>query len=234
MRPPPRGSPFGPRFGSFPHSAPHSPMLSHRAIAEPPLGLYDQPGSPSPPASLPSGDLEARTSDFYYEMSYDMARQRPPRPDIAASMQDYESSEAPEGGGENLEDDDEEEVPSPPAASKLYSKAKPLPEKENKFTSTLRRLSTVRKRNKSKRKCKDKEMTSNGSTQGDSGIEAVTTPSSSHDHGMRPSSTTSKESEGEAALTSGYFRYNSPKAVGFLRLLDFAGPDCTTMAMSRK
>ena len=51
-------------------------------------------------------------------------------------------------------------------------------------------------------------MASNGSTQGDSGIEAVTTPSSIHDHTLRPSSTTSRESEAEA-LTSGYFRYIS-------------------------
>ena len=51
-------------------------------------------------------------------------------------------------------------------------------------------------------------MASNGSTQGDSGIEAVTTPSSIHDHTLRPSSTTSRESEAEA-LTSGYFRYTS-------------------------
>lgn len=58
----------------------------------------------------------------------------------------------------------------------------------------------MRKRNKTKRKCKEKELASNG----DSGIEAVTTPSSSHD--LRPSSTTSRESEAEA-LTSGYFRY---------------------------
>ena len=53
-------------------------------------------------------------------------------------------------------------------------------------------------------------MTSNGSTQGDSGVEAATTPSSqdqmSMTSSMRPSSTTSRESEAEA-LTSGYFRY---------------------------
>ena len=51
-------------------------------------------------------------------------------------------------------------------------------------------------------------MASNGSTQGDSGIEAVTTPSSNYDPTLRPSSTTSRESEAEA-LTSGYFRYIS-------------------------
>ena len=71
-------------------------------------------------------------------------------------------------------------------------------------------------------------MASNGSNQGDSGIEAVTTPSSGlfalflefmfidfkikncisvHDQSIRPSSTTSRESEADA-VTSGYFRYN--------------------------
>uniref|UniRef100_A0A0K2TYP3 Rabphilin 3Alike (Without C2 domains) [Octodon degus] n=1 Tax=Lepeophtheirus salmonis TaxID=72036 RepID=A0A0K2TYP3_LEPSM len=59
--------------------------------------------------------------------------------------------------------DEEEEVPAPAAQpitqcendSNIpvkYNKAKPLNEKENKFTSTLRRLSTVRRRSKIKRK----------------------------------------------------------------------------------
>ena len=43
---------------------------------------------------------------------------------------------------DDLEEEREEEVPSPPL--RHFQKAKPLPEKENKFTSTLRRLSTVR------------------------------------------------------------------------------------------
>ena len=67
-----------------------------------------------------------------------------------------------------------------------------------------------RKKNKTKRKGKEKDFASNGSNQGDSGIEAVTTPSSIHDHSIRPSSTTSRESEADA-LTSGYFRYNHKK-----------------------
>ena len=44
---------------------------------------------------------------------------------------------------------------------RAYSKAKPLGDRENRFTSTLRRLSTVRKRNKTKRQRgadKQKEM----------------------------------------------------------------------------
>ena len=77
-----------------------------------------------------------------------------------------------------------------------------MPERENKFTSTLRRLSTVRKRNKTKRKnaaAKEKESNGDGT-----GFEPGTpgyTPSD-----LRPSSTTSRESDG-GVETSGYFRY---------------------------
>ena len=77
-----------------------------------------------------------------------------------------------------------------------------MPERENKFTSTLRRLSTVRKRNKTKRKnaaAKEKESNGDGS-----GFEPGTPGCTSSD--LRPSSTTSRESDG-GVETSGYFRY---------------------------
>ena len=83
-----------------------------------------------------------------------------------------------------------------------FYKAKPLPERENKFTSTLRRLSTVRKRNKTKRKnaaAKEKESNGDGS-----GFEPGTPGCTPSD--LRPSSTTSRESDG-GVETSGYFRY---------------------------
>ena len=105
------------------------------------------------------------------------------------------------GPQDEVDDDEEEEVPSPP---RTFTKARPLSERENKFTSTLRRLSTVRKRNKAKRQKGQKDQKCEMASNGDSGIEApVTTPSGE----LRPASTTSRESEGEAALTSGYFRY---------------------------
>ena len=123
----------------------------------------------------------------------------------SASADFYREAGKPEEGeleaGEDEEDaeaDLEEDVPSPP---RTFTKAKPLPERENKFTSTLRRLSTVRKRNKTKRKsAAAKEKESNG----ESGIEPGTHACTPSD--LRPSSTTSRESEGEV-LTSGYFRY---------------------------
>ena len=84
----------------------------------------------------------------------------------------------------------------------IFTQAKPLPERENKFTSTLRRLSTVRKRNKTKRKnaaAKEKESNGDGS-----GFEPGTPGCTPSD--LRPSSTTSRESDG-GVETSGYFRY---------------------------
>ena len=84
-----------------------------------------------------------------------------------------------------------------------FTKAKPLPDRENKFTSTLRRLSTVRKRNKTKRKSttsREKEPNWQSGTEPGSCISTSTPPD------LRPSSTTSKESENEVQ-TSGYFRY---------------------------
>ena len=142
-----------------------------------PLGFMPIADSPSPPTSLPPNNPEGGT---------------PGTPDFPSAQ----------GGPKNddIEDDEEEEVPSPPPRAK----AKPLPEKENKFASTLRRLSTVRKRNKHKKKYANHGHRDNGASNGDSGIEGVTTPSSIHE--VRPSSTTSRESDAEA-LTSGYFRY---------------------------
>ena len=81
----------------------------------------------------------------------------------------------------------------------FFTQAKPLPERENKFTSTLRRLSTVRKRNKTKRKQKERESNGDGS-----GFEPGTPGCTPSD--LRPSSTTSRESDG-GVETSGYFRY---------------------------
>ena len=93
-------------------------------------------------------------------------------------------------------------------AMKEFHKKDPfsLVEKKNDLI-TKENNHFCRKKNKTKRKGKEKDFASNGSNQGDSGIEAVTTPSSIHDHSIRPSSTTSRESEADA-LTSGYFRYN--------------------------
>ena len=100
--------------------------------------------------------------------------------------------------------DEERELP------RTFTKARPS---ENKFTSTLRRLSTVRKRNKTKRKEQkgDKAHDDND----ESSVEVASTPppppstcgAAVVDSSMarRPSSTTSRESEAEA-LTSGYFR----------------------------
>jgi len=242
---PPRGHPMGPRGGGpspygahpFPHSAPHSPMTSHRSIndlpnpARPTSTSYDahaQLYSPSPPTSLPAADLgSARRSDFIHEFQ-------------AASPEaiECEADKSPGAACQMVEvedDEREEEVPSPPL--RHYNKAKPMPEKENKFTSTLRRLSTVskaknnwmrlldkKKKNKTKRKSKEKEMASNGSNQGDSGIEAVTTPSSVHDQSMRPSSTTSRESEADA-VTSGYFSRQESQSRGSDETLSSPTPE---------
>ena len=219
MRPRP---PFGvgppARYAAVPHSAPHSPMASHRLITEamphfpppplPPPRMLMQASnaaafipiadSPSPPTSLPPHMEYTAQSPLAGAGASSLPITVDDRE--AAFYAHHSSVETPtkdHPGDEDEDEDEEEEVPSPP---RTFTKAKPLPERENKFTSTLRRLSTVRKRNKNKRKSKEKEMASNG----DSGIEAVTTPSSSHD--LRPSSTTSRESEAEA-LTSGYFRY---------------------------
>ena len=86
---------------------------------------------------------------------------------------------------------------------KAYNKAKALfGDKENKFTSTLRRLSTVRKKNKCRRKA------SNEST-GSRGDPSDVLPEEGQGvagGGVRPASTTSRESETEGGVTSGYFR----------------------------
>ena len=197
----PPGPPPGAGPASFPYSAPQSPMTSYR----PSTGGAFTPitDSPSPPASLAASRFSERPDP----PDENEVISTPEFPTLAASaLPGSKQNEVSSLGGhgedpEELEED-EEEVPSPPPRAK----AKPLPEKENKFASTLRRLSTVRKKNKHKKKFQtstrdNKEFTSNG----DSGIEnAVTTPSSIHE-AVRPSSTTSRESDAEA-LTSGYFR----------------------------
>jgi hypothetical protein len=105
-----------------------------------------------------------------------------------------------EDGGSQVDRDEERELP------KTFQKAKPFGEhRENKFTSTLRRLSTIRKRNKTKRK----KVNDKSDDHDDSSAEFSSTPPPPFMHltefGRRPSSTTSRDSEGEA-LTSGYFR----------------------------
>ena len=198
----PPGPPPGAGPASFPYSAPQSPMTSYR----PSTGGAFTPitDSPSPPASLPASRFSERPDP----PDENEVISTPEFPTLAASalpgskQNEVSSSLGGRRGQDPEELEDEEEVPSPPPRAK----AKPLPEKENKFASTLRRLSTVRKKNKHKKKFQtstrdNKEFTSNG----DSGIEnAVTTPSSIHE-AVRPSSTTSRESDAEA-LTSGYFR----------------------------
>merc|ERR1712051_976618 len=114
--------------------------------------------SPSPPASLPPGlSFEATQAvtpplvaprHSSSSASADFFREQDSNPHQAEreAAEAAEAAEDDEGGDE--EEDLEEEVPSP---IRTFTKAKPLPERENKFTSTLRRLSTVRKRNKTKR-----------------------------------------------------------------------------------
>ena len=90
--------------------------------------------------------------------------------------------------------------------------------KENKFTSTLRRLSTVRKNKKAKRKEVDRNLMERefvseedyepgGAAAAAGGIPGMGTVGSSNGgfSSARPASTTSRESEGEV-VTSGYFR----------------------------
>ncbi len=105
--------------------------------------------------------------------------------------------------GSQVDRDEERELP------KTFQKAKPFGEhRENKFTSTLRRLSTIRKRNKTKRKeVKDKCEDHDDSSAEFSSTPPPPPPPFMHltEVGRRPSSTTSRDSEGEA-LTSGYFR----------------------------
>ena len=86
-----------------------------------------------PPASLPPPDLVTRKSDFLHEFQTS---------EVGTESEAINKPLEAEGEVDEEEDDREEEVPSPPL--RQYNKAKPLPEKENKFTSTLRRLSTVR------------------------------------------------------------------------------------------
>lgn len=116
------------------------------------------------------------------------------------SGQQLVESDNEEDGNAQVDKDEDRELP------KTFNKAKPFGEhRENKFTSTLRRLSTIRKRNKTKRK-EIKERTEDHE---ESSAEYSSTPPPPFMHlsdvGRRPSSTTSKDSEGEA-LTSGYFR----------------------------
>jgi hypothetical protein len=103
MRPRP---PFGPRF---PHSAPHSPMSTHRGVV---MDQHQRPifitgGTPSPPASLPcTAEFVGRTStDFYSEGgSFDAAE---------GGSEVGTPGGSPPGVSEAAEDE-EEEVPSPP------------------------------------------------------------------------------------------------------------------------
>lgn len=188
---PPRGMPYPP----FPHSAPHSPLAAHRQLDH---TFQPASGGLSPTASL--------CGDGSVSLGGDLA-----------TPSEYSGEPTSEEVGRGVS-------PCPPDAGdedtpRTYNKAKPLAERENKFTSTLRRLSTVRKRNKSKKKLKDKES-SNGSTATNADSEAATTPSSTHDFAtaansgnVRPSSTTSRDSDTEA-LTSGYFSRQESQSRG--------------------
>ena len=166
------GGPYGPpHHHSFPHSAPHSPMASHRtsmhdlqmaATASRPniealMGgcggsASPSPPPPAPPSSLPPmGFREFKTSTSaslcLTEATQSVEpRIRPPRTvglvGANANENEIEVAVVDDDDEDDLEEEREEEVPSPPL--RHFQKAKPLPEKENKFTSTLRRLSTVR------------------------------------------------------------------------------------------
>lgn len=104
-----------------------------------------------------------------------------------------------ENGG--CSDEELDELP------KTFQKARPFSEqRENKFTSTLRRLSTVRKKSKMKKK----EVKDRSDDHDDSSAEIATAattvfPPNRIPEIRRPSSTTSRESDIDA-LTSGYFR----------------------------
>lgn len=218
---PPRFRGPGPPPHRFPpgaHSAPHSPVLSHRQ--------FDGNEMRSPGAMGGSiGDQLAmrRPSRLLDVTAIAIApiESEPPSSSNSAngSTTLATSSSVPVGPRRNSVltlppttppseandlDEIEEDLPSvtsefPSSGSKLTIKPKPAVDKENKFTSTLRRLSTVRKRNKSKRKEKmdrsfmEQEVSEVG--------EIGTSPGG---NGVRPSSTTSRESEAEV-VTSGYF-----------------------------
>ncbi len=125
---------------------------------------------------------------------------------------------APSRGGDNsdvtpqvasLADFTDEQLDEERELPRTFAKARPS---ENKFTSTLRRLSTVRKRNKTKRKEQKGDKTHDDNDE--SSVEVASTPPPPpstcgaavvDSMARRPSSTTSRESEAEA-LTSGYFR----------------------------
>jgi hypothetical protein len=170
-----------------------------------------------------SGDI-FQDSIVYNEKMYSVQVTRSPSPPPSPSCPVAESLHQAEGGNTNPRSDrldvhkltesdteennggssevDRDELP------KSLQKARLLSEhRENKFTSTLRRLSTVRKRNKMKRK----EARDRYDEHDDSSVEASAAvqqpPNSTHipEVMRRGSSTTSRDSEIEA-LTSGYFR----------------------------
>lgn len=125
-------------------------------------------------------------------------------PSDRLEVQKHAESDNDDNNG-GLSDVDLDELP------KTFHKARPFSEhRENKFTSTLRRLSTVRKRTKMKRR----DMRDKYDDHDDSSVEATltTTSMSQPPHSSRipevlrrASSTTSRDSEIEA-LTSGYLR----------------------------
>ena len=198
----PRGPPFGPPrlIGclAFPHSAPHSPMSSHRMVTDSRV-FVPIADSPSPPTSLQPGvDFEANDKVEAPSLALHLSSAPPNfylEKDLTTDSTEIEAVEDEAGDEEDLEED----VPLPP---RTFTKAKPLPDRENKFTSTLRRLSTVRKRNKTKRKS---APTKENDYYGESGAEPEAYIPAYAPSDMRPSSTTSRESETEV-LTSGYFR----------------------------
>lgn len=119
---------------------------------------------------------------------------------LSKSLPGHQLVESDEDKNSPDDRDEERELP------KAFQKAKPFGErKENKFTSTLRRLSTIRRKSKNKRK-EIKDKTDNHEN---SSAEFSSTPPLPFMHlsdvVRKTPSTTSRDSEGEA-LTSGYFR----------------------------
>eukprot|EP00095_Tigriopus_kingsejongensis_P007849 maker-scaffold62_size438377-snap-gene-2.12 protein:Tk07849 transcript:maker-scaffold62_size438377-snap-gene-2.12-mRNA-1 annotation:"double c2-like domain-containing protein beta-like" len=216
-----RGSgPPPPRFPPGAHSAPHSPVMPHKRFDG---NEIRSPGAPGEHLAMrrPSRLLGVITPGLALLESDNMSSScsangsNPPsaastsagmgvqahrRHSILTSQTDTPPSETNEP--EDIEDD----LPSASCdhlsgSAKAAGKAKALADKsENKFTSTLRRLSTVRKRNKSKRK---EKMDRSFMEQEVSEVGELGTPAPGG-NGVRPSSTTSRESEGEM-VTSGYF-----------------------------
>ena len=208
---PPPGARFPPQMYQ---SAPPSPLLktnsNHSLLPTEPKDNDDEIsiGPPLPVRNLPDDKPPISPKASGYDSGTEVGGGDP-------SASDYHTEDG------NLGDDviPEEEVPC--TRPRAYSKAKPLGDRENRFTSTLRRLSTVRKRNKTKRRnekqkdlqqppiCDNPHQDLNDSVLNLPGSPAApmgtTVMEAAGIVSCRPSSTTSKESETEIT-TSGYLR----------------------------